>query len=522
MPPSTKRVSHQSKADRFCAGSCALHRTPSLSSVFLLPLVSCATPPHTRREAFVKAASFLFGRTRAAVMFRRVKKPSSLGSMEAEQFVLFIFLCYLSSRFADAYDPLDPHGNITINWDFQAIDTGGYTVMASIHNYQLYRHIERPGWRLGWAWSGNEIIWETWGGETTEQGKCSGVHGSGPGGAAPHCCEKRPVMVDLPPGAPVKKQVANCCRGGVLSSLTQNNRTAVAAFQMYVNGFDHDARGNPEKPVNFSIGVPGYTCSNVSDVPATRSMVDGQRHVQVLMTWQIICSYSQFRDGPSPSCCVSLSSFYNNTIVGCPQCSCGCQGSASAPHCLSGGEQSKAQALPDGGPPAPLVRCTDHMCPIRVHWHVKQNYKAYWRVKATITNYNLVSNYSDWNLVVRHPNLRSLTQLFSFNYEPLIQYGAINDTGMFWGIQNYNQMLLQDGNVQTEMILKKDVGDFTFSGGWAFPRRVYFDGHECAMPSPDQYPALPNAAGSDARVSPVQRWLIAISCLLSLCAHLLV
>lgn len=100
MPPSTKRVSHQSKADRFCAGSCALHRTPSLSSVFLLPLVSCATPPHTRREAFVKAASFLFGRTRAAVMFRRVKKPSSLGSMEAEQFVLFIFLCYLSSRFA--------------------------------------------------------------------------------------------------------------------------------------------------------------------------------------------------------------------------------------------------------------------------------------------------------------------------------------------------------------------------------------------------------------------------------------
>jgi hypothetical protein len=53
-----------------------------------------------------------------------------------------------------------------------------------------------------------------------------------------------------------------------------------------------------------------------------------------------------------------------------------------------------------------------------------------------------------------------------------------DDTAMFWGIVNYNEMLLRDGNVQTEMILKKDPSDFTFSGGWAFPRRVYFNGHQ--------------------------------------------
>jgi hypothetical protein len=66
------------------------------------------------------------------------------------------------------------------------------------------------------------------------------------------------------------------------------------------------------------------------------------------------------------------------------------------------------------------------MCPIRVHWHVKQNYREYWRVKASITNYDMVSNYSDWNLVVRHPNLANITQLFSFNYQPLIQYDTIS------------------------------------------------------------------------------------------------
>lgn len=75
----------------------------------------------------------------------------------------------------------------------------------------------------------------------------------------------------------------------------------------------------------------------------------------------------------------------------------------------------------------PLVRCTKHMCPIRVHWHVKTNYKAYWRVKITITNFNYRMNYSQWNLVVQHPNFENLTQIFSFNYAPLVPYGPISE-----------------------------------------------------------------------------------------------
>ena len=147
--------------------------------------------------------------------------------------------------------------------------------MVSIHNNQLYRHIERPGWRLGWAWAGNEIISDVTGAETTEQGNCTGVYFP-PGSKPPHCCERRPVMADLPPGAPYNKQVANCCRGGVLSSLTQNNRTAIAAFEMYVINFDRvggNPKGEPVKPANFTIGVPGYTCGNATDVPPDRKSV---------------------------------------------------------------------------------------------------------------------------------------------------------------------------------------------------------------------------------------------------------
>ncbi|OEL19069.1 COBRA-like protein 7 [Dichanthelium oligosanthes] len=463
--------------------------------------------------------------------------------------------CLIASNESDAYDPMDPNGDIRINWDFQSLDVkteNTYTVMVSIHNRQLYRHIERPGWRLSWTWAGKEVIWNTQGAEATEQGDCSRVGG----GSRPHCCQKRPVMADLPPGAPYNQQVANCCRGGVLSSLTQSNLTSTAAFQMVVGGFAaaSDGGGNePEMPWGFDVGVPGYSCSNATKVPPTRSKVDKQRHVQVLLTWQVTCSYSQYRESWSPSCCVSLSTFYNEDIVSCPRCTCGCQGSPQSPKCvrqspflrphsprapshvyvvalhisLTGartscffcfsGSEPGTPALPSGGggdePAAPLVRCSEHMCPIRVHWHVKVSYRNYWRVKVTVSNYNLVRNYSDWNLVLQHPNLRSLTQLFSFNYKPLVEYGTFNDTGMFWGIRFYNEMLLQGGNVQTEMILEKNESDFTFSGGWAFPRRVYFDGRECVMPPADQYPALPKEASA---TRTRRRSLVAGACLLLL------
>lgn len=74
----------------------------------------------------------------------------------------------------------------------------------------------------------------------------------------------------------------------------------------------------------------------------------------------------------------------------------------------------------------PLVQCTSHMCPIRVHWHVKVNYKEYWRVKITVTNFNYRMNYTQWNLVVQHPNFDNLTQLFSFNYKPLTPYEGLS------------------------------------------------------------------------------------------------
>lgn len=70
---------------------------------------------------------------------------------------------------------------------------------------------------------------------------------------------------------------------------------------------------------------------------------------------------------------------------------------------------------------------------------------------------------------------------------------------MFWGIKYYNDLLLttgKNGVVQTEMLLHKNTGTFTFREGWTFPRKISFNGDECVMPPPDEYPRLPNAAPS--------------------------
>ncbi|KAG6711394.1 hypothetical protein I3842_05G050800 [Carya illinoinensis] len=411
---------------------------------------------------------------------------------------IFIFLFLFSSISPSCgYDPLDSQANVTITWDLMLDNGGTYDVRVSIYNFQLFRHVERPGWKLSWTWRGDEAIWDMWGAEATQQGNCSRFRGQ----VLPHSCEKRPEIVDLVPGAAYNKQFANCCKGGVLTSMTQDPTMYFATFRMNVNKPSSDNNAVYFMPLNFNLGLPGYTCGDAFEVPPTRFREDGsRRRTQALETWNVTCIYSQFRASPTPKCCVSLSAFYNSTIVPCPQCSCACQGLAGA-KCVKPGETPPLLELPHANEeePQPLVACSRHMCPTQVHWHVKQSYKEYWRVKITITNLNFVKNYSMWNLVALHPNLRNVTQVFSFNYQPLNSYANINDTGMFWGIQYYNDMLLQSGpsgNVQTEMLLHKDSGIFTFREGWTFPRRISFNGDECVLPPPDQYPTLPNVAHS--------------------------
>ncbi|CAA2955663.1 COBRA 1 [Olea europaea subsp. europaea] len=433
--------------------------------------------------------------------------------------LVFLLFC-LNFSVSDAYDALDPDGNITVKWDIISWTSDGYIAVVTIFNFQKYRHIQAPGWKLGWTWAKQEVIWRMVGGQTTEQGDCSKFKGE-----IPHCCKKDPTVVDLLPGTPYNQQIANCCRGGVISSWVQDRGNAMSAFQITV-GQAGTSNKTVRVPKKFTLKAPGpgYTCGPAKIVKQSKFiMPDKRRATQALMTWNITCTYSQFLAQKAPTCCVSLSSFYNDTIVNCPACTCGCRNSLIQPGtCVDLDSPHWASALSSSRKniDTPLVRCTSHMCPIRVHWHVKLNYKEYWRVKITITNFNYRKNYTQWNLVAQHPNFDNLTQTFSFNYKALTSYGSINDTAMLWGVKYYNDLLMQAGpygSVQSELLFQKDKTTFTFKEGWAFPRRIYFNGDDCVMPPPDAYPYLPSA--SSHMVIPICNLLTILTSLVLLVAY---
>lgn len=96
-----------------------------------------------------------------------------------------------------------------------------------------------------------------------------------------------------------------------------------------------------------------------------------------------------------------------------------------------------------------------------------------------------------------------------------------DDTAMLWGVKFYNDLLMQAGplgNVQSELLFRKDKSTFTFEKGWAFPRRIYFNGDNCVMPPPDSYPWLPNAT-SRTSTSLLTLIMVLLSALLLLNAH---
>ncbi|EYU44224.1 hypothetical protein ABFS83_08G033400 [Erythranthe nasuta] len=411
--------------------------------------------------------------------------------------LFFLFSCATFTSI-EAYDALDPNGNITINWDIITWTGNGYTAVVTISNFQKYRHIQAPGWTLGWTWAKSEVILTMAGGQTTEQGDCSRFQGSN----IPHCCKKDPTVVDLLPGTPYNQQIANCCRGGVIDSFAQDPPAhSASSFQLTV-GEAGTTNTTVDLPKNFTLKAPGpgYTCGPAEIAMPTKFISqDGRRATQAMMTWKVKCTYSQFLAQKIPSCCVSMSAFYSHEIVPCPKCACGCMNNLTQPgSCVDPNSpyiETVVSARKKANNLDPLVQCTSFMCPIRVHWHVKQNYKEYWRVKVTISNFNYRMNYTNWNLVVQHPNFDNLTQVFSFNYKSLSPYPTINDTAMLYGVKFYNDFLNQAGplgNVQSELLFRKE-SSFSFEKGWGFPRRVYFNGDNCVMPPPDKYPSLPNS-----------------------------
>lgn len=125
------------------------------------------------------------------------------------------------------------------------------------------------------------------GGQATEQGDCSRFKAN-----IPHCCKRNPTVVDLLPGTPYNQQIANCCKGGVVSSWVQDPSTSASSFQLSV-GQAGTSNRTVRVPKNFTLKAPGpgYTCGPAKIVkPSKFTTVDKRRVTQALSKFLLMAN----------------------------------------------------------------------------------------------------------------------------------------------------------------------------------------------------------------------------------------
>nr|GMD56904.1 protein COBRA-like [Ipomoea batatas] len=131
------------------------------------------------------------------------------------------------------------------------------------------------------------------GGETMVSEECVRFNSSN----TPQSCTKHPRFVDLSPSAPHNQQIADCCKGGVLSAWGEDAANAVSSFQITVGaaGTTNRTVRMPKNYTFFAPGPGGYTCGPAKIVRQTKLITpDGRRLYNAMMTWNVTCTYSAF------------------------------------------------------------------------------------------------------------------------------------------------------------------------------------------------------------------------------------
>lgn len=164
---------------------------------------------------------------------------------------------------------MSTHFSLIRNFVFQA--------RVALQNYYQYRHVDIPGWKLGWTWTKDEVIWSMRGAFATDGGNCSSFKLE-----TPHSCKQDPVIVDLMPEALPENKSEDCCRGGILYSSAINPSMSFSTFEMKVGNLEGNTSGHAPKNLTLMAPGPGYTCGPVMDAEPTVTLhIGGRRHVQV-------------------------------------------------------------------------------------------------------------------------------------------------------------------------------------------------------------------------------------------------
>uniref|UniRef100_A0A0D9VPJ3 COBRA C-terminal domain-containing protein n=1 Tax=Leersia perrieri TaxID=77586 RepID=A0A0D9VPJ3_9ORYZ len=400
---------------------------------------------------------------------------------------------YLPRQKADltiAYDVLQAFGN-------------NYMVQVTIDNWSPISRLD--SWNLTWEWKRGEFIYNMRGAYTLNKEGPACVYSPAAGYykdfdfTPVYSCEKRPIVVDLPSEREKDKDVGNipfCCKNGTLLPPTMDESMSRAVFQMQVYKLPPDLnRTALYPPQNWRITGklnPQYACGQPMRVspmifPDATGLMSS---TPAVASWQVACNISRPKKRAA-KCCVSFSAYYNDSV-----------------HLrLRLWERHGAMLLP---PEALLVpfdnrtakarawakikhrRVTNPMpcgdnCGLSINWHIMNNYKSGWAARITIFNWQDYT-FKDWfAAVTMGDHYSGYENVYSFNGTRMGT--PFNNTIFMQGLPGLTYLEpITDGRTpagprQSVISFKrKDAPNINIAKGEGFPKRLYFDGEECALP----------------------------------------
>jgi hypothetical protein len=411
-------------------------------------------------------------------------------------------------------------GDLVITYDVLQAYPSSYLALVTMENNAELGRLDN--WRLSWEWRRGEFIDSMKGAYPSEVDTSGCVYG--PQGqyykdldfSQVLNCDRKPVILDLPLSRYNDTQIGkidHCCRNGTILPKSMDEAQSKSAFQIQVFKMPPDMnRTKLFPPANFKIAGgsslnPEYTCGQPMPVsPTTFPNPSGLDSTTMAMaTWQVVCNITTSKRA-KPKCCVTFSAFYNESVIPCNTCACGCPAnrrgpttcSTTAPSMLLPPEEllvpfdnrtQKALAwaeLKHYSVPRPMP-CGD-FCGVSINWHISTDYNKGWSARVTLFNWEDVDMANWFTAFVMDKAYEGFEQAYSFNAT------AIGKNTIFMqGLEGLNYLVKQTNMSGSDLLVpgkqqsvlsftKKPTPGMDIVAGDGFPSKLFFNGDECAMP----------------------------------------
>jgi len=416
------------------------------------------------------------------------------------------------------------NGDLTIMYDVIRSYDSNYWAEVTIGNQNPLGRLDN--WRLSWDWMNDEFIFTMKGAypSVLDASGCifgkQGTYYKDLDFANVLNCQRRPTIIDLPPtkfnDTDVGK-IPSCCRNGTILPRSMDPSKSISRFQMQVYKMPPVLnRSELSPPQNWKISGslnPDYKCGPPVRVSPTENPdpTGLPLNKTVMASWQVVCNITTAK-GTSSKCCVSFSAYYNESVIPCKTCACGCPKntertcSTTAPAMwlpsdavLVPFENRTAKAyawagikhLPTPNPPP----CGDN-CGVSINWHLLSDYNKGWSARVTLFNWG-ETNFADWFTAVQMDKAAAgFEKMYSFNASA-IEIGGVNNTIIMQGLEGLNYLVgeTNGANPRTDprvpgkqqsvisFTKKTTPGISVVRGGDGFPKKVFFNGEECSLPS---------------------------------------